>query len=200
MNRTIIRLDTSHREAAAATLAAAIHADPAKVWLQPDAASRPPRLTALCRWMVGEHLANGMVLGTPGCEVVTLWRPPGKVHLHEPLWHPGALRFIPIFRRHLPRALRIDDAICAHLPSDEAWLYLKMAGVRPECQGKGLGGLAIRAGLAEAARLGVRGVLETATPSNVGLYQRLGFATRSEWDVPGGGPHFWTMTHQEPQA
>lgn len=200
MDRTIIRLDASHREAAAATLAAAFHDDPAMVWLLPDAASRPPRLTALCRWMVGEHLANGMVLGTPGCQVVTLWRPPGKVHVHEPLWHPGALRFIPIFRRHLPRALRIDDAIRAHLPSDEAWLYLKMAGVRPDCQGKRLGGLAIRAGLAEAERLGVRGVLETATPSNVGLYQRLGFVARSEWQVPGGGPRFWTMTHQGPQA
>ena len=55
-------------------------------------------------------------------------------------------------------------------------------------------GQAIRAGLAEAARLGVPAVLETATPANVGLYQRLGFATRSEWDVAGGGPHFWTMT------
>ena len=74
-------------------------------------------------------------------------------------------------------------------------MYLKMAGVRPDCQGKGLGGLAIRAGLAEAAGLGVPAVLETATPSNVGLYQRLGFATLSEWDVAGGGPHFWTMTH-----
>ena len=195
MDRTIIRLGAACREAAAATLAAAFHEDPAMVWLLPDAASRAYRLTALCRWMVGEHLTNGMVLGTPGCEVVTLWRPPGKVHLHEPLWHPGALRFVPIFRRHLLRAVRLDDAIRAHLPADEDWMYLKMAGVRPDCQGKGLGGLAIRAGLAEAEQRGVRGVLETATPSNVGLYQRLGFATLSEWDVPGGGPHFWTMTH-----
>ena len=161
----------------------------------PDPATRAPRLAALFRWMVGEHLKNGMVLGTPGCEVVTLWRPPGKVHLHEPLWHPGALRFIPIFRRHLPRALRVDEGIGRHLPQGEGWMYLKMAGVRPDCQGKGLGGLAIRAGLAEAAGLGVPAVLETATPSNVGLYQRLGFATLSEWDVAGGGPHFWTMTH-----
>ena len=30
--------------------------------------------------------------------------------------------------------------------------------------------------------------------SHARLYQRLGFATRSEWDVAGGGPHFWTMT------
>ena len=44
-----------------------------------------------------------------------------------------------------------------------------------------------------AAERGVLSVLETATESNVGLYQRLGYATISEWDVAGGGPHFWTM-------
>ena len=34
--------------------------------------------------------------------------------------------------------------------------------------------------------------LETATPENVPLYERLGFVTQVEWDVPGG-PHFWGM-------
>lgn len=194
MDRSIVQLGPGHHAAATATLAAAFHDDPAMCWMLPAAETRAGRLTALCGWMVREHLSIGMVLGTPGCEVVTLWRAPGKVHFHEPLWHPGALRFVPIFRRHLPRALRVDDGIRRHLPPDERWMYLKMAGVRPDCQGKGLGGQAIRAGLAEAARLGVPAVLETATPANVGLYQRLGFATRSEWDVAGGGPHFWTMT------
>ncbi len=47
---------------------------------------------------------------------------------------------------------------------------------------------------------GVPAVLETATPSNVGLYQRLGYEVMSEWDVPKGGPHFWTMTNQAPAA
>ena len=90
------------------------------------------------------------------------------------------------------------DAIRAHLPADERWLYLRIAGVRPDCQGKGLGGLAIRAGHAEAAARGVPVVLETATPSNVGLYQNLGYAVVSEWHVPGGGPQFWSMTNLAP--
>ena len=196
MNRDIIRLGPQHRDAAVATLAAAFQDDPAIVYMMPDSASRPRRLTRLYRWMFAEHLANGIVLGTPGAEVVTLWRPPDAVHLHEPIWHPGALRFVPIFGRHIPRAIRLDDAIRAKLPADESWHYLRVAGVRPDCQGKGLGGLAIRAGLAEAAARGVPAVLETATPSNVGLYQRLGYEVISEWDVPGGGPHFWTMINQ----
>ncbi len=194
MDRNIIRLDASHAEGAVETLAAAFANDPSMVFMLPNAATRPARLTKLVRWMVAEHLANGILLGTPGCEAVTLWRPPGTMHLKEPIWHPGMLRFVPIFGRHILRAMRVDDAIHAHLPHEEIWYYLRMAGVRPDCQGKGLGGLAIRAGLAEAAKLGAPAVLETATHSNVGLYKNLGFALRSEWDVPGGGPHFWTMT------
>lgn len=193
MEQEIIRLGPAHRDRAVATLAAAFHEDPAMVFMLPDPASRARRLTRLMRWMVDQHLKIGLVLGTPGVEVTTLWRPPGTVHYHEPLWHPGALRFIPIFGRHLPRALNTEDGISAHLPKSEEWMYLKMAGVHPDHQGKGLGGRAIRAGLAMAAERGVESVLETATPSNVGLYQRLGYATLSEWDVAGNGPHFWTM-------
>ena len=200
MDRSIIRLGPQHRDAAVATLALAFFDDPAICYLIPDAGVRAPRLTAFMRLMVDDHLRFGLLLGTPGAEAVTLWRPPGSVHLHQPIWHPGAIRYVPIFRSRLLRAVAIDDAIRAHLPSDEAWFYLKYAAVRPDCQGKGLGGMAIRAGLAEAAARGVPSVLETATPSNVGLYQNLGYAVISEWHVPGGGPQFWTMSNQAPAA
>ena len=109
---------------------------------------------------------------------------------------PGTIRWKVHFRSSPDMvfdALATDAGITGHLPKGEAWMYLKMAGVHPDHQGKGLGGRAIRAGLAMAAESGVRSVLETATESNVGLYQRLGYATNSEWDVAGGGPHFWTM-------
>ena len=200
MDRSIIQLGPQHRDAAVTTLAAAFFDDPAICYLIPDPAVRAPRLAAFMRLVVDEHLRFGLLLGTPGAEAVTLWRPPGSVHLHQPVWHPGALRYVPIFRSRLLRAVAIDDAIRAHLPSDEAWFYLKYAAVRPECQGKGLGGLAIRAGLAEAAARGVPSVLETATASNVGLYQNLGYAVVSQWQVPGGGPGFWTMHNLAPAA
>ena len=200
MDRTIIRLGAGHRVGAVATLAAAFFDDPAICYLIPDAAVRAPRLAAFMRLVFDEHLRFGLLLGTPGAEAVTLWRPPGSVHLHLPLWHPGALRYVPIFRTRLLRAIAIDDAIRAHLPRDEGWFYLKYAAVRPDCQGKGLGGLAIRAGLAEAAASAVPAVLETATPSNLGLYQNLGYGVQSEWQVPDGGPQFWTMTNPAPAA
>lgn len=194
MEREIVQLGIQHRDRAVATLAAAFHNDPAMAFMLPDPDSRARRLRRLIGWMTDQHLRLGLVLGTPDVSAVTLWREPGMVHYHEPLWHPGALRFIPIFGRHLPRALRTEEGISTHLPKGEDWMYLKMAGVHPDHQGKGLGGAVIRAGLARAAERGVPSVLETATPSNVGLYQRLGYSVLSEWDVAGGGPHFWTMT------
>lgn len=198
MNQDIIKLGPAHRDRAVETLALAFQQDPAMVHMLPDETTRAVRLRRLVGWMVDQHLQIGLVLGTPDVTGVTLWRQPGRVHYHEPLWHPGALRFVGIFRRHLLRALRTDDGITSQLPTGEDWMYLKMAAVHPDHQGKGLGGRMIRSGLAEAARLGVPVVLETATPSNVGLYQRLGFGIASEWDVAGGGPHFWTMTNLEP--
>ena len=97
--------------------------------------------------------------------------------------------------RHAALRTRIGDAIGAHLAEGEDWYYLRYAGVRPDCQGQGLGGLTIRAGLAEATAAGKPALLETATEGNVGIYLRLGFAVHEEWDVPAkSGPHFWSMS------
>ena len=59
--------------------------------------------------------------------------------------------------------------------------------------GQAFGGRIIRAQTAMADAEGLPCWLETATPENVPLYERLGFVTQVEWDVPGGGPHFWGM-------
>ena len=188
MDRTIIPLDESHRAAAVASLAAAFQDDPAVSWIIPDPAARARRLLKMYD-----------ILGTPGAEAVTLWRAPGKVHTRTPLRPGHVLHLLKIFGPCILRAAKVGDCIDAHLLRGEGRFYLRYAGVRPDCQGKGLGGLTIRAGLEKAAQAEVPAVLETATESNVGLYQRLGFEVREEWDVPGrGGPHFWTMEHPAP--
>ena len=70
--------------------------------------------------------------------------------------------------------------------------YLQFIGVAPAGQGQGTGGALLRAGLARAA--GQPCYLETATPSNVGLYQAHGFAVRNTWQH-GSAPPFWSMWH-----
>lgn len=194
IDRTIIRLGPQHRAGAIATLAAAFQSDPAVSWIIPDEAERARRLPRMFAWLWDDHQRHGIALGTPGCEAVTLWRLPGKVHHHDPLWPPEVLRLLGIFGRRILRASTVGDAIGAHLAAGEDWYYLRYAGVRPDCQGQGLGGLTIRAGLAEATAAGKPALLETATAGNVGIYLRLGFAVHEEWDVPAkDGPHFWSM-------
>lgn len=181
-------------EAATETLSAAFSTDPAMCWMFPDPRVRSRRMPRLIRWMFLDHLRHGMVLGTPGCEVVTLWRPPGSVHEHAPLTPPALVRFVRMLGTAVLRAERADRMIGRHLPKGERQFYLRMAGVRPDKQGQGLGGLAIRSGLAEADASGLPAVLETATESNVGLYRSLGFELIDTWPVARTGPTFWTMT------
>lgn len=193
MDQEIVTLGPAHRDAAVETLSAAFAEDPAICWMFPDSQVRLRRLPLLMRWSFDDHLAHGIVLGTADAGSVTLWRPPGSVHRHEALTPPAIWRFFRMFGPALPRAERLDRHIGKHLPRGETQFYLRMAAVRPDLQGKGLGGRTIRAGLTHPAREGMRPVLETATAANVGLYQRLGYEVIDEWDVPGGGPHFWTM-------
>ena len=178
---------------AVGTLAAAFQEDPALSWIFPSPRARARRLPGLFRWLFADHIRHGMILASPGQEVVTLWRRPGKVQHHDPLTPPELVRVLSIFGPNILRAARIGQAIADHVPPGEDYLYLRYAGVRPDVQGKGWGGLAIRAGIAEANRRGVGACLETAKPGNVGLYENLGFRVVDTWDTPGGGPRFWTM-------
>jgi ribosomal protein S18 acetylase RimI-like enzyme len=83
----------------------------------------------------------------------------------------------------------IEDTV----PDIPQW-YLDLVAVAPERRGQGIGAALIRWGLARAANDGVPAILETARPSNVPLYEHLGFHVIIEGDVPGGGPHIWFMS------
>lgn len=185
--------DRSQRAALVGTLAEAFADDPAMCWIIPDRTRRLARLPRLFAILVEEEFRDGWVLASPGCEAATLWR--SSEAIRTGIWDMirGLPPYLGALGRDLPRALAVANAIDAHHPRTLAYDYLHFAGVLPDRQGQGWGGAAIRAGLQRAA-VNERAVyLETATPQNVGLYQRLGFAVTQEWDVPGDGPHFWSM-------
>lgn len=182
------------------TLARAFQDDPALSWILPDAAQRKIRLPLMFDFITPLDLRDGYALGAAGGEVATLWRSPGKAHT-------GMLDMVKMlpavfntFGAAALRALAVSEAIDAHHPKGITYHYLHYAGVLPEHQGKGWGGAAIRAGLDRADAAGIPSLLETATPRNVGLYTSLGFEILSEWDVPRGGPHFWTMLRRVPKG
>ncbi len=172
-------------------LARAFQNEPAFGYIIPDPQSRRAALNRAFPMFIREDMAKGVAYATPGCEAVTLWRAPGQAH--DGLW--DTIRLLPAYtaslRSGLMRGERISRHIAKHLPKEPVW-YLHFAGCDPAHQGRGMGGAAIRAGLARADDDGVPAYLETADPKNLGIYIALGFEHIHEWDVPGG-PHFWGM-------
>ena|ERR1700757_1419761 len=90
-------------------------------------------------------------------------------------------------------AFQHDPALSWILPDPAQRWRWNRTGVRPEHQGKGWGSAAILQGLTRARSERLPVYLETAKRSNVALYRKLGFKLIGEWDVPKGGPHFWSM-------
>jgi ribosomal protein S18 acetylase RimI-like enzyme len=174
------------------TLSRAFVDDPGLSFLKPDPVARRAMLPAFFTHMRREDLLVGKVETSPGGEVAALWRAPGH-HKDEPLGSfRTSLAFLRILGLATPRGITVGASMAKHHPQAPHW-YLRFLGVRPEAQGKGWGGVALRHGIARAEADGLPIYLETATPENVGLYRRFGFAITQEWDVPSGGPHFWGM-------
>lgn len=188
----IIPADKADHPALIETLAQAFQTDPALSWILPDAGYRARALRSLFHILVPADARAGIALRAPADEAAALWRAPGQAHSGTMEFLRTVIPLVATFGTALPRGLKAQAGIDAHRPKGRFW-YLHYVGVRPEHQGKGHGGRIIRAQTAVADAEGLPCWLETATPDNVPLYERLGFVTQVEWDVPGGGPHFWGM-------
>jgi ribosomal protein S18 acetylase RimI-like enzyme len=175
------------------TLSSAFQHDLALSWILPGPAQRRLRLPKLFDIVVRSDFAAGSVLRSESCEAVTLWRAPGKAHVGFMETLLSGLGYFQTFGTALGRGLAVSHAMESHHPKGIDYWYLHYAGVRPEHQGKGWGGAAIREGVTRARSGGLPVYLVTAKESNVALYLKLGFKVVGAWDVPEGGPHFWSM-------
>lgn len=192
MGETIGQAERVQLPAVMETLAQAFQTDPALSWILADPDHRARALRSLFHVLVPADVRAGVALRSDGDEAAALWRAPGQADSGTLEFLRSVLPLIATFGIALPRGLKVQSSIDAHRPKGRFW-YLHYVGVRPGHQGRGHGGRIIRAQTAVADAEGVPCWLETATPENVPLYERLGFVTRVEWDVPGGGPHFWGM-------
>ncbi|WP_447930647.1 GNAT family N-acetyltransferase [Sphingopyxis fribergensis] len=191
MTDMILPAGSADLAAVAETLAQAFQSDPALSWILPDPDHRTRALRSLFHVLVPADARAGIVLRSPGDETASLWRAPGQAHSGTLEFLRTVIPLVAIFGTALPRGLKVQGSIDAHRPKGRFW-YLHYVGVRPDHQGKGHGGRIIRAQTAVADREGLPCWLETATPENVPLYERLGFVAHVEWDI-AGGPHFWGM-------
>lgn len=186
-------LSQDHQPAVIQVLSEAFLDDPAMCWIFRDVQARENKLPLFFKWLVKKHQTGGLLLGGSDAQVVTLWWLPGKIHLSSFFSIADMLTLASIFGANSWRADLVNRCILKHLPPGENWLYLRYAGVEKNMRGCGFGGAGIRAGIAIANSRGLPTCLETCRPGNVAIYERLGFKVISEWSVPFGGPHFWTM-------
>ncbi len=185
------RAGTPDRSRIAAIFAAAFQDDPIFAFIFPDPAVRRARLPAFMEVIVASDMAVGACYATADGAAATTWRPPGRGYLSFAEMLVQAWPWIAAARLGLGRALLVSAASDAHHPRDPHW-YLHMAGCVPNQQGRGLGGAAIRAGLARCDAAGLPAYLETAMERNLPLYVSLGFRVTGEWRIRNG-PRCWSL-------
>jgi GNAT superfamily N-acetyltransferase len=166
----------------ATMLAAAFQDDPVMSFIFPDPEIRRLRLPGFFSVIYKSDCEKGLAYIAANGEAATIWRAPGYgcISFGEMLRY--AWPWLSASRTALARALIYDAASDAQHPKEPHW-YLHIAGCLPAVQGKGFGGTAIRAGLARCDAEGIPAYLETATESNLALYQALGFVVSHEWTV-----------------
>jgi ribosomal protein S18 acetylase RimI-like enzyme len=139
------------------------------------------------------HGARIRVARTEAGEVVgaSVAFTPGKWPISQGsfVWELGWLAIagpLPAWRGFLDdRAMRAEHVSHPHM-------YLWFLGVDPALHGGGIGRALLADLHAEAGTLGVPTFLETATPSNVGFYERDGYEVLGEIAMPSG-PTMWRM-------
>ena len=89
----------------------------------------------------------------------------------------------------------IDEARKKHM-KNMSFVYLQIIGVASENQGKGHGGKLLKELIAMTDEAKLPIYLETETESNVRLYERFGFKTLEEMNLPVINQPMWTMLRE----
>ena len=175
-------------------LARAFGEDPFMSWLFPEPTYR---LKLVQAWMRVE-VANALEMDASWVSMIsneivagTIWSPPGR-DLHESgtfsqLWYL-VLGANPDRTSELAQGLSMIGS--SH--PDEPHFYLNTVGVQPSLAGQGHGGAIIGHTLDLADVDGQPCYLESSSPRNIPLYERLGFEVIHEIALPNG-PKMWGM-------
>lgn len=183
-----------------ATFSQAFADDPGLSWIWPDRADRLQRLPHFFDAIVRGTLSAGVALRSEAATAVSLWRRPERIHPDDAETRQVLPSLARAFDIGGERSQLMSSVLKRHQPATPGWWYLQFIGVRPEAQGSGLGGAAIRAGLDLAGSGDAPVYVEVMNPANLGYYRHIGFETVSEFDIPDDGPHVWGMVWRDRRA
>lgn len=171
-------------------LARAFDDDPFINFIVKQDSRRRERVEAWARSAASGSIALGETYITSGCEGAALWTPPGQPHAVAYLQRLRLMsRFAgPLGAVRLMRPLALLDAHTPHEPH----FYLRVLGVEPSMQRRGLGSRLMQPALARCDAAGIPAYLFSTKEQNVALYERHGFRVLAEVRVPRA-PAVWTM-------
>lgn len=171
--------------------------DPFSVYIYPDEAERTRRLARLWSIPVRYCMFSGNVTTTADFTGVACWLTPDEKGI--------SLTYL-VRSGILSSALGMGVQALSRLRNAQAYLmrahrqymsephwYLWTLGVEPASQGKGIGGMLLRAGLAQVDIAQMTCYLETMNAANVPLYEHFGFAVAGEGTIPDSDVHTWSM-------
>jgi len=193
-----VRLPEAEIPTAGRVLGRAFWDDPMFIYVVPDDEHRtralPPFFAAAARY---GHLFGEVYTTAGTVEGGAVWIPPDSGEMTPERMAATGLSLVAehlgeeAMARFFHALQHFDELHKRDMPSSH-W-YLMILGVDPPRQGLGIGGQLIQPVLARADAAGLPCYLETTKARNVPFYQKHGFAVVVEDDLPGGGPHYWTM-------
>jgi GNAT superfamily N-acetyltransferase len=174
-------------------LAAAFASDPVMRFLLPDDGRRQALLLRHFAASTPLYARSGSVWVAEDRSAAALWVAPGAFpfRLREEL--SVARARLEVFGRVPRRGIATLRALDRRHPHDPPHWYLDYIGVEPAGQGRGLGSALLEPLLARCDREGRGAYLNASSPRSRDLYARHGFAVRSEFRLPFGGPPLWRM-------
>jgi len=178
------------------TLVRAFDDDPWFNFVAAQDARRRERIAAwLRRGLIRRSFPYGETYTTAEFSGVALWIPPHSTDdgPFDEIEVRLALLRVAGWRRaaEVRRAMRLIDAGHSDAPSME----LRVIGVDPDAQGRGIGRALVQPMLDRCDAGGIPVTLMCTKQPNVGFYRRFGFEVTSDVDLPSG-PRLWHMRRE----
>jgi len=196
--RSVVQLTAARIKEAGSVLSRAFYDDPLMRYIFPDDARRARQL----QWYMSVWVRYGCMYGevdTSEGDVrsVAVWFPSDTFRMSLARMMRTGIIILPVklglpaFGRFM-RAANFLEGL--HRQSVAArHLYLLFLGTDPQHQGQGFGRSLLQSLVARADGEKLPCYLETAEGRDLPFYLAHGFEVAAEGEVPGGGPHFWTM-------
>lgn len=166
-----------------------------------------PRRRAHVSYFMKSTCAYGLHFGecyaSADRQAVAVWLLPGQTDLLVGRMFKAGMLAAPFrlglttFSRFMKFASHTENHHKAVVPAPHYYLFA--LGVHPDAQGRGLGSLLTNDMLGRADREGMPTYLETQSPRNLELYERLGFVVGASGPFPGlDGLTNWGMLRPAP--